>query len=73
MPDGRGGWELLCDRTAQVSIDDGVREVRLERFTRQAAGVQNLDNPKHLAVSTRTFEIPSGGSAWFPPTWLRPR
>ena len=65
VPDGRGGWELLCDSTAQVSIDNGVREVRLERFTRQAAGVQNLDNPKHLAVSTRTFEIPSGGSAWF--------
>ena len=63
--DAAGTPFLLCDRTADVRHGDGIREVRIERFTRAATRIQNLDNPKHLVVSTRTFEVPDGGSLWF--------
>jgi hypothetical protein len=64
--DGSGAPHLLCDTTAVVRCSDGEREVRIDRFTRQAStGVQNLDNPKHLVVSTETFEIPEGGVGAF--------
>jgi hypothetical protein len=53
------------DIAAVERVTDGFREVRIERFTRQASDVQNLDNPKHLVVSTRTFEIPAQAAATF--------
>jgi hypothetical protein len=63
---GPGGEQVrLQDVAAVERVADGFREVRIDRFTRQAKGVQNLDNPKHLVVSTRTFEVPPDGSASF--------
>jgi len=56
----------FCDETAVVTTGPAGRQVRIERFTRRADGrVQNLDNPKHLVVSTETFEVPDGGTAEF--------
>jgi hypothetical protein len=56
----------FADATAVETIRDGYREVLIERFTRSlSVGVQNLDNPKSLTVSTRVFEIPDDGWAAF--------
>lgn len=64
--DRDGTEHLLCDPAADVRVAGRARWVSIDRFTRSvSAGVQNLDNPKHLVVSTETFAIPPRGRASF--------
>ncbi|MBF6194298.1 DUF6081 family protein [Nocardia implantans] len=49
-----------ADPAARTEVGAGAVSVRIDAFTRSHAEVQILDNPKHLLVSTETFDLTGG-------------
>lgn len=62
-PDG----ELVrCEETsAKTTVGGGTLEIRVEKFERKNDRSQELDNAKHVLVSTRQFPISPTGDTMF--------
>lgn len=72
-----GAWQVLElelpgfgtarfeERAAELSADHGYIRLHVESFERSDGRLQLLDNPKHLMVSTASFDVPENASVSF--------
>jgi hypothetical protein len=65
FPERDGSMRLLREPDAVTIVQNGRLSLGVRRFTRTHDRVQILDNAKHVLFSTKTFEVPEGGSLSF--------
>lgn len=63
MPDG-SSWRC-AEPGAVTSVADGALSVSVDRFRLEHDGIQIMDNPKHLLLSTKSFSLPRSGLITF--------
>jgi hypothetical protein len=62
FPERDGSMRQLREPDAVTFVQNGRLRLGVRRFTRTHDRVQILDNAKHVLFSTRSFEVPEGGS-----------
>ncbi len=65
FPERDGSMRQLREPDAVTIVQNGRLSLGVRRFTRTHDRVQILDNAKHVLFSTRSFEVPEGGSISF--------
>jgi Family of unknown function (DUF6081) len=65
FPERDGSMRQLREPDAVTIVQNGRLSLGVRRFTRTHDRVQILDNAKHALFSTRSFEVPEGGSISF--------
>jgi Family of unknown function (DUF6081) len=65
FPERDGSMRKLREPDAVTIVQNGRLSLGVRRFTRTHDRVQILDNAKHVLFSTRSFEVPEGGSISF--------
>jgi hypothetical protein len=64
-PLDNGAVWRCAEPQAQTRVGDGTLAIHCERFTNAHDSHQNIDNCKHLLLSTQPFALPPGGRARF--------
>jgi hypothetical protein len=59
------GFVRYEEPTAEFTVMGNEISLRVERFERSDGRLQLFDNPKHLMISTRSFELLSGSTTTF--------